>query len=246
MNDAQQAARPRSRRLSRTASLLVALITIGGLATGTAFAAPADAAASGAASETASTWVPSGPMDAVAKMQPSWNLGNTLDAIPDETSWGNPLTTKALFDHLRSEGFHSVRIPVSWYPHQSTTAPYTIDPAFMARVKQVVDFALADGLYVEINVHHDSWQWIADISTDHDNAWRASIRPGGRSPPRSTVRTLPVRSAAEHWHPPRSAHVPHRTEPPSAAAGRHDRRGHGGLPVGDPVDRQPAVHSGGS
>jgi endoglucanase len=27
-------------------------------------------------------------MDAVAAMQPGWNLGNTLDAIPDETSWG--------------------------------------------------------------------------------------------------------------------------------------------------------------
>ncbi|MFD0327497.1 glycoside hydrolase family 5 protein [Streptacidiphilus monticola] len=108
-------------------------------------------------------------MAAVAQMQPSWNLGNTFDAIPDETSWGNPLTTKATFDGLRAQGFRSVRIPVTWYPHQSTTAPYTIDPAWMKRVKQVVDWALADGLYVEINVHHDSWQWIANMSADHDN-----------------------------------------------------------------------------
>ncbi|MFJ8625032.1 cellulase family glycosylhydrolase [Kitasatospora sp. NPDC093550] len=162
MNDARQSAR----RLHRTAGLVVALATTGALCGGTAVAAPADKAPS--AAEAAGRRVPHDPMAAVAQMQPSWNLGNTLDAIPDETSWGNPLTTKALFDHLRSEGFRSVRIPVTWSQHQSATAPYTIDPVWMKRVKQVVDLALADGLYVEINVHHDSWQWIKYMSTDHD------------------------------------------------------------------------------
>ncbi|KAA2252272.1 cellulase family glycosylhydrolase [Solihabitans fulvus] len=108
-------------------------------------------------------------MDAVAAMQPSWNLGNSLDAIPEETSWGNPAATKALFDTIRGQGFRSVRIPVTWSNHQSATAPYTIDPAYLSRVKQVVDWALSDGLYVETNVHHDSWQWIATMTTDHDN-----------------------------------------------------------------------------
>ncbi|MFF3068461.1 cellulase family glycosylhydrolase [Kitasatospora sp. NPDC057904] len=166
MNDARRTAHPRNRRLHRTAGLLVALVTTGALCGGTALAAPADKAPS--AAEAAGARVPHDPMAAVAHMQPSWNLGNTLDAIPDETSWGNPLTTKALFDRLRSEGFRSVRIPVTWSPHQSATAPYTIDPVWMKRVKQVVDLALEDGLYVEINVHHDSWQWIKYMSTDHD------------------------------------------------------------------------------
>jgi endoglucanase len=113
---------------------------------------------------------PSNPaMDAVAAMQPSWNLGNTLDAIPTETSWGNPLTTKQLFDTVKAQGYRSVRIPVTWSNYQSATAPYTIDPTWMARVKQVVDWAIADDLYVVLNVHHDSWQWIANMPTDHDN-----------------------------------------------------------------------------
>ncbi|MDN0198902.1 cellulase family glycosylhydrolase [Streptomyces sp. S.PNR 29] len=111
---------------------------------------------------------PSDRMAVVADMQPSWNLGNTLDAIPDETSWGNPPVTKALFDAVKAKGFRSVRIPVTWNGHQSATAPYTIDPAFMQRVKQIVDWAIADGLYVVLNVHHDSWQWIDDLPTDHD------------------------------------------------------------------------------
>ncbi|MGW5423606.1 cellulase family glycosylhydrolase [Streptomyces sp. NPDC003943] len=164
MNDAQQQT-ARRRRRHRTAGLAVALVTTGALTAVPASAAP-DAPD---AAQSTSMFVPKDPMNAVAAMQPSWNLGNTLDAIPDETSWGNPLTTKALFDRIRSEGFRSVRIPVTWSGHQSATAPYTIDAAWMARVKQVVDLALADGLYVEINVHHDSWQWIRYMSTDHDN-----------------------------------------------------------------------------
>ncbi|MGW2648674.1 cellulase family glycosylhydrolase [Streptomyces sp. NPDC001393] len=166
MNDAPHTARPRHRRLHRTAGLVVALFTAGSLACGTAAAAPAEQPQP--AAEAAGARVPHDPMAAVAQMQPSWNLGNTLDAIPDETSWGNPLTTKATFDGLRARGFRSVRIPVTWFPHQSDTAPYTIDPVWMKRVKQVVDLALADGLYVEINVHHDSWKWIENMSTDHD------------------------------------------------------------------------------
>ena len=42
------------------------------------------------------------PMATVAAMQPGWNLGNTLDAIPNETAWGNPLTTQALLRQVRS------------------------------------------------------------------------------------------------------------------------------------------------
>ena len=108
-------------------------------------------------------------MDTVAAMQPSWNIGNTMDAIPDETSWGNPLITKQLLDAAKAQGFHSIRLPVTWSGHQSATAPYTIDPAWMARVKQVVDWAIQDDLYVDLNVHHDSWQWIENLPTDHDN-----------------------------------------------------------------------------
>lgn len=118
--------------------------------------------------QTPSVAKPRSAVSAVAAMQPGWNLGNTLDAIPDETSWGNPLVTKALFDTVRAQGFHSVRIPVTWDAHQGAAPDYVIDPAFMNRVKQVVDWALADNLYVILDVHHDSWEWISSMPTDHD------------------------------------------------------------------------------
>ncbi|MEN3271236.1 glycoside hydrolase family 5 protein, partial [Pseudonocardia sp.] len=164
MKDTQRTARHRGRGLGRLGSLLLAAVTAVGLTSGTAFGTTTGQHSA----PPASSHAPHDPISAVAAMQPSWNLGNTMDAIPDETSWGNPLVTKALFDTLRANGFHSVRIPVTWSGHQLATAPYTIDPAFLSRLRQVVDWALSDGLYVEINVHHDSWQWIADMATDHD------------------------------------------------------------------------------
>ncbi|MEU1888888.1 cellulase family glycosylhydrolase [Micromonospora rifamycinica] len=99
-------------------------------------------------------------MATVAAMQPGWNLGNTLDAIPDETAWGNPLTTQTLLRQVRSQGYRSIRIPVTWTDHTGPAPAYTIDPVWLNRVRQVVDWSLAEGFYVMINLHHDSWQWI--------------------------------------------------------------------------------------
>jgi endoglucanase len=151
---------PRTSRPFRSVVALVAATQLAWGGNASAASRPTSAARQPAAA--------SDRMAVVKAMQPSWNLGNTLDAIPDETSWGNPPITKALFDTIKAQGFHSVRIPVTWSGHQSSTAPYTIDAAFMSRVKQVVDWAIADGLYVDLNVHHDSWQWIADMPADPD------------------------------------------------------------------------------
>lgn len=101
-------------------------------------------------------------------MQPGWNMGNTYDAIPDETSWGNPPVTQALLKKVKSQGFKSIRLPVTWGTHQGGAPDYTIDPAWMAKVKQVVDWAQAEGLYVLLNMHHDSWMWVNQLPTDHD------------------------------------------------------------------------------
>ncbi|MFJ9121384.1 cellulase family glycosylhydrolase [Streptomyces sp. NPDC102394] len=154
----------RGRGPGRVLALLLTLVAVVALTGTTALAAPGHAGTSAAATARVL-----GPKGVVAAMQPSWNLGNTLDAIPDETSWGNPPATKALFDTIRAQGFRSVRLPVTWSGHQSATAPYTIDAAWLSRVRQVVDWALSDGLYVVLNVHHDSWQWISSMPTDHDN-----------------------------------------------------------------------------
>ena len=95
-------------------------------------------------------------------MTTGWNLGNTFDAtgkngMGSETSWGQPLTTKAMIDGLAESGIKTIRIPVSWHNHITDAQTYTIDPQWMKRVKAVVDWAIEDGLYVIINSHHDNY-----------------------------------------------------------------------------------------
>ncbi|NYI04503.1 cellulase family glycosylhydrolase [Allostreptomyces psammosilenae] len=110
---------------------------------------------------------PGDAMAEVAAMQPGWNLGNSFDATgSDETSWGNPRVTEALLDNVKAQGFKSIRIPVTWGQHQGPAPDYTIDAAYLNRVKEVVDWALARDLYVMINIHHDSWQWISGMPGD--------------------------------------------------------------------------------
>jgi aryl-phospho-beta-D-glucosidase BglC (GH1 family) len=40
-----------------------------------------------------------------------WNLGNTLDAVPDEGRWNNPPVRPETFDDVKKAGFKSVRLP---------------------------------------------------------------------------------------------------------------------------------------
>ena len=89
-----------------------------------------------------------------------WNLGNSLDAtrgsgLGTETSWSNPKTTQALIDKVKSLGFNTVRVPVSWGKHVSGSN-YTIDSAWLARVKEVVDYCYKNDMYVILNIHHDT------------------------------------------------------------------------------------------
>lgn len=96
----------------------------------------------------------------VDEMTVGWNLGNTLDATSSgglnaETSWGNPKTTKDMIDRVKAAGFNTVRIPVSWGIHTSGNN-YKIDSAWMARVKEIVDYCIDNDMYVILNTHHDT------------------------------------------------------------------------------------------
>ncbi len=101
------------------------------------------------------------------KMECGWNLGNTLDArkgtdttfpsnegLDSETYWSEELTTEAIIKTgINAGGYKTIRIPVTWCNHLTDTN-YTIDPKWMARVKQIVDWAIDAGYYVILNEHH--------------------------------------------------------------------------------------------
>lgn len=111
-------------------------------------------------------------VEIVEDIRVGWNLGNALDSYntnsnDTETGWGNPKTTKAMFETVQKAGFNAVRIPVTWGEHMS--ADGTIDSDWMARVKEVVDYAYDLGLYVIINVHHDDYLWLVQSKDKLEN-----------------------------------------------------------------------------
>lgn len=109
--------------------------------------------------------------EAVNSMKVGLNLFNTFDAngtsfdqddvTAFETCWGQPVADRKWFETVRDAGFPAVRIPVTWFPHM--TAEWEIKKPWIDRVEEVVNYALDAGLYVILNVHHDTGA--------HDQAW---------------------------------------------------------------------------
>lgn len=116
--------------------------------------------------------VPTGTIqDYVDAMQPGYNLGNTFDAFGGD--WVQEIqdtVTQDFINEIARQGFKSIRIPITWEwdGHTGAAPDYTVDPAWMNRIQQVVDWSLDAGLYVMINLHHDNIRWINQMPTNHD------------------------------------------------------------------------------
>lgn len=102
--------------------------------------------------------------EVIQDMGLGFNLGNQFDA-GSETGWINKVIDNDTFATIKARGFNTVRIPVTWDDHISDDGNYTIDATYMARIKEVVDLALANDLYVIINVHHEDWINRKDFET---------------------------------------------------------------------------------
>jgi endoglucanase len=110
------------------------------------------------------------------QMKVGWNMGNTLEAICGETAWGGAYTTQRLIDSVKAAGFNTVRLPCAWDCH---TTNGVINPAWMARVKEIVDYCIHDELYVILNIHWDGG-WLennvtakaqASVNAKQENYW---------------------------------------------------------------------------
>jgi len=129
----------------------------------------------------------SNAMELVKNIKVGWCLGNTLESgiwtgwsgndLDIETNWGNPKTTQAMINAVKNAGFNAVRVPVRWYVHADDNL--NINAAWMARVKEVVDYAYNQGMYVVLNSHHDSWYDRLpvgynenEIRTKYENMWK--------------------------------------------------------------------------
>lgn len=101
------------------------------------------------------------------------NMGNMLEP-EHEGSWGGAPIERADFERIAKAGFDTVRIPVRWHNKSIDRAPYTIDPQWMARVEQVVGWALANDLNVILNSHHFDpiHEDPLDVAEWHGGVWK--------------------------------------------------------------------------
>lgn len=93
-----------------------------------------------------------------AKMTLGINVGNQMEATgckpAAETCWGHPKVSEAYIKLIKDSGFDAIRLPVSWdqYADQATGK---ISDVWLNRVKEVVQYAVDNGLYVMVNIHWD-------------------------------------------------------------------------------------------
>ena len=132
--------------------------------------------------------------DFVNQMNVGWNLGNSLDSkcvngtrgldayINQEMNWGNPYISKDLIDYVAQSGINTIRIPVTWYYNTGIdeNGNLVVGSQWLARVQEVVDYAIANNMYVILNSHHDQPILYAGVSEDKmqtvlkntENLWR--------------------------------------------------------------------------
>ncbi|MBO4851254.1 MAG: cellulase family glycosylhydrolase [Prevotella sp.] len=122
----------------------------------------------------------------------AWTDRTTSDY---ETAWGQPVATRELIHMMKMAGFNAIRVPVTWWPHMEATFnsvtwnsqtqslnlwdPETdpigtqIDEVWMARVQEVVDYVIDEGMYCILNVHHDTGTYSTSwIKASMDNYYK--------------------------------------------------------------------------
>lgn len=125
--------------------------------------------------------------EAVTNMGVGWNLGNTLEAnsgsayypsnasywgiqgLESETYWGQVYVTSEFLTMMKNAGFGAIRVPVTWYNHMDKDG--NVNAEWMARVKEVVNYVIDNGLYCILNVHHDTGADSYDGSTPKFISW---------------------------------------------------------------------------
>jgi endoglucanase len=107
-------------------------------------------------------------MEISDKIVIGWNLGNNLEAIGGETSWGNPKITSELIEIVKKNGFNAIRLPCSWNQY-ADVGTAQIKTSWLNRVKDVVQMCVNNNIYVILNIHWDGG-WLENNCTPEKQA----------------------------------------------------------------------------
>lgn len=110
--------------------------------------------------------------EVVQEMGLGINLGNTMEVSgmylgsvqAYETGWGSPVITQAAIQGYADAGFGVLRVPVAW-SNLMNVRTYEISPDYIARVKEIVDWAIDADMYVIMNIHWDGG-WFEGFGKD--------------------------------------------------------------------------------
>lgn len=130
----------------------------------------------------------------VQTMNVGWNLGDSLDSYytdcgydanpKQEERWGNPAVTQELIDYVASLGFNTIRIPITWFYNsgRDDNDRLIVGEQWLRRVHEVIDYAVANDMYIIMNTMHDSQQFfrcgVEDeiewqrVQQDAEDLWR--------------------------------------------------------------------------
>lgn len=120
------------------------------------------------------TGMESSAAEIAGRMTIGLNIGNTLEAMggKSETYWGNPVITREFIAFAKESGFNALRLPVSWDQY-ADPATAEIEPQWLERVREVVQYGLDEDLYIIVNIHWDGG-WLEERVTpahqDENNA----------------------------------------------------------------------------
>lgn len=105
-------------------------------------------------------------------MQKGINIGNALDSPKDE-DWGVTMSNN-YFTEIKDMGFDTVRLPVRFSDYTLDDGSYTLDPDFMLKIDDHINYALNEGLVVILDLHHfnEMMQSPLEYGSELYNIWK--------------------------------------------------------------------------
>lgn len=115
--------------------------------------------------------------EVVADMGVGINLGNTFecsgvyyaDVTGFETAWGSPVVTREMIQGYKDAGFGVLRVPVAW-SNLMNAKTFKLSSEYIARVKEVIGWAIESDMYVIMNIHWDGG-WFEKFGEDKYRDW---------------------------------------------------------------------------
>lgn len=95
------------------------------------------------------------------------NLCNSFEVELEDASLKDTENLHTIFKNIRSSGYESVRIPITWIGHWNEETKQ-VEEEYLDQIGEVVNIAIREDVAVVLTMYHDSWEWLCDISNQEE------------------------------------------------------------------------------